>query len=167
MDKTIIVGKIGAPYGVRGWVKVFSFTEPCENLFAYPLFFEANSDSKRSVAVEEFKTHGDSFVAKLRGIDDRDAAALITNYQLVVYRRDLPELDKEEFYLEDLIGLTVYNQDNLKLGQVKDFFATGANDVLVVQDEKIEHLIPFVLEEFVLDINLSSKQMKVLWDPEF
>lgn len=166
MDKTVIVGKIGAPYGVRGWVKVFSFTEPSENLFAYPLFFEANPDSRRSVTVEQFKTHGDGFVAKLVGIDDRDAAALITNLQLAVYRKDLPELDAEEFYLEDLVGLTVYNQDNLKLGQVKDFFATGANDVLVVQDEKIEHLIPFVPEMFVMDINLSSKQMRVRWDPE-
>lgn len=168
MDKTVVVGKIGAPYGVRGWVKVHSFTEPGENLFTYPLIFEANSHSKSSaIVVEQFKTHGGCFVAKLEGIDDRDAAALITNAQLAVQRKDFPELEDDEFYFEDLIGLTVFNEDNLKLGEVKEFFATGANDILVVQGEKTEHLIPFVPEMFVIDIDLSNKQMKVRWDPEF
>lgn len=166
VDKTVVVGKIGAPYGVQGWVKVHSFTQPGENLFGYPLLFEAHSGVSRSVKIEQFKPHGDSFVAKLADINDRDAAALITNSTVVVYRKDLPELDSEEFYLEDLIGLSVYNQDNIKLGQVKDFFETGANEVLVVQDEAVEHLIPFVPEMFVLNIDLPGKQMQVRWDLE-
>lgn len=166
MDNTVVVGKIGAPFGVRGWVKVHSFTEPTDNLFGYPLLMQGHANTWRAIEVEEFKVHGDGFVARLSGVEDRDQAALITNAELAVLRENLPVLDEEEFYWNDLIGLTVYNQDNLELGQVKDFFETGANNVIVVQGEKVEHLIPFVPEMFVLDINLSTKQMHVQWDPE-
>ena len=167
MDRTVIVGKIGAPYGVRGWVKIYSYTEPSDNIFTYPVLLEASPNSRRTIKIEQFKTHGDCFIAKLAGIDDRDAAALITNAQLAVYRSDFPELEVGEYYLDDLIGMTVYNQDNVKLGTVKEFFATGANDILVVQDDNAEHLIPFVPEMFVIDIDLSCKKMQVRWELEF
>lgn len=164
---TVVVGKIGAPYGVKGWVKVHSFTEPLANLFTYPLLIESRKEGWKSVKIEAFKEHGDGFVAKLVEVEDRDQAALITNAQLGVTRENLPELDEEQFYLNDLIGLTVFNQDDVELGQVLDFIATGANDVMVVQGKKKQHLVPFVLEMYILDIDLDTKRMRVDWDPEF
>lgn len=166
MDNLVVVGKIGAPYGVRGWVKVHSFTEPSDNLFGYPLLMKEHS-IWRALDIEEFKVHGDCFVAKLAGVTDRDQAALVTNAEIVVLRENLPELDPEDFYWTDLIGLTVYNQDNIELGQIEDYFETGANDVIVIKGENGSHLIPFVPDMYVLDINLSTKQMRVQWDPEF
>ncbi len=166
MDNIVVVGKIGAPYGVRGWVKVHSFTEPGNNLFGYPLLMQEHAISWRAFEIEEFKAHGDGFVAKLAGVADRDQAALITNSEIATLRENLPELDTEEFYWADMIGLTVLNQDNIELGKVEDYFETGANEVIVVKGENGSHLIPFVPDMYVLDINLSTKQMRVQWDPE-
>lgn len=166
MDNLVVVGKIGAPYGVRGWVKMHSFTEPSGNLFGYPLLIQEHAANWRALEIEEFKAHGDGFVAKLVGVADRDQATLITNAEIAVLRENLPELDSEEFYWTDLIGLTVYNQDNIELGQIEDYFETGANDVIVVKSANGSHLIPFVPDMYVLDINLSTKQMRVQWDPE-
>lgn len=163
---TVIVGKVGAPYGVQGWVKIHSFTAPKSNLFSYPLLLESSRDWL-DITIERFRPHGDGFVAKFVDINDRDQAALITNANLAVTRDSLPELDTEQYYLTDLIGLTVYNSENIELGKVVDFFETGANEVIVVRGDKKEHLIPFVLDMYVLDIDLSTKQMRVQWDAEF
>jgi len=167
MGQKVVVGSIGAPHGVRGWVRVNSFTEPADNLFSYQLLLEAGNDNWQPIKVEKMQPHGNVFVAKLANVDDRDQAALITNAKIAVQREDLPELANDEFYWNDLMGLTVYNQDDIKLGQVVDFFATGANDVIVVRGESGEHLIPYVPEMFILDVNLETKQIKVLWDLEF
>lgn len=166
---TVVVGKIGAPNGVKGWFKVHSFTNPPANLFTYPLLIETHKEGWRSVEFEAFREHGDGFVAKLAEINDRDQAALITNAQLGVTREDLPEIDTEEgeFYWADLLGLTVYNQDDIELGQLADIMVTGANDVMVVQGKKKQHLIPLVLEIYILDVDLEAKRMRVHWDPEF
>jgi len=163
---TVVVGSIGAPHGVRGWVRINSFTDPSDNLFTYPLLLEDGNNWK-PITIEKVQPHGTCFVAKLAKIDDRDQAALITNAKIAVKREDLPALDDDEYYWNDIIGLTVYNQDEVNLGQVADFFATGANDVMVVRGEGGEHLIPYVPEMFILEVNLESKQMKVRWDLEF
>lgn len=163
---TVVVGKIGAPYGVRGWVKVHSYTDPIDNLFGYSLLLESPKGNWQPIKVEQFKAHGDGFVAKLAMIDDRDQAALITNAQIAVMRDALPELEEDEHYWADLHGLAVYNQEDVHLGLVVDVFATGANDVIVVQGTK-EYLIPYALGSFVLEVDLEQKIMRVDWDAEF
>lgn len=165
--KTVVVGKIGAPYGVKGWVKIHSFTEPKTNLFDYPLLIESRKEGWRQVEVENFRQHGEGFVAKLVDVGDRDQAALITNAQLAVERENLPELDDDDYYFADLLGLTVFNQENIELGRVVDFMATGANDVMIVKGKKKEYLIPFVLDMYILEINTDNKTMRVDWDAEF
>lgn len=164
--KTVVVGKIGAPYGVKGWVKIHSFTEPKTNLFSYPLLIESKKEGWRQVEVEDFRQHGEGFVAKLVDVSDRDQAALITNAQLAVERESLPELE-DDFYFADLLGLTVFNQENIELGRVADFMATGANDVMVVKGKKKEYLIPFILDMYILEISTENKTMRVDWDAEF
>lgn len=164
----VVVGSIGAPHGVRGWVRINSFTEPGDNIFTYPLLLDTGKTGWQPIELEKFQAHGTGFVAKLLSIDDRDQAALITNAKLAVQRTDMPELDNGEYYWADIIGLTVSNEENIELGQVVDFFTTGANDVMVVRgaDNK-QHLIPYVPEMFILDVDLISKQIRVRWDAEF
>lgn len=164
----VIVGNIGAPHGVRGWVKINSYTEPKDNLFGYSLLIEVGHDNWQPLEIETFSPHGNGFVAKLAHISDRDQAALITNSKLAVERADLPELEDDEHYWADIMGLAVVNQDNVQLGKVVDFFATGANDVVVVRDEEKgkEHLIPYVPEMFILDVDVPAGLMRVQWDPE-
>ena len=163
----VIVGCIGAPHGVRGWVRINSFTDPMDNLFNYQLLLETSNNNWQPVAVEQVQPHGKSFIAKLVKVDDRDQAALITNAKLAVKRDALPDLDGE-FYWADIIGLTVYNHDNVVLGKVVDFFSAGigANDVLVVSDEVKDHLIPYVPEMYILNVDLAAGQMQVRWDLE-
>lgn len=168
MTTPLIMGNIGAPYGVQGWVKINSFTNPQENLFSYPWLLE-RAGKWLPVKLEMFRAHSGGFVAKLVDVADRDQAALLTNCKIGVERDHLPELDadEEEFYWNDILGLRVFNQDNIDLGNVVDIFATGANDVLVIRGENGEHLIPLVFTEFVVKIDLAAQRMDVHWDPEF
>jgi 16S rRNA processing protein RimM len=165
----VIVGSIGAPHGVRGWVRINSFTDPIDRLFDYQLLLETNNKAWQPLVIEKVQPHGKIFIAKLLKIDDRDQAALITNAKLAVPREQLPDLDGE-YYWADILGLTVYNHDNVVLGKAVDFFATGAgaNDVLVVrnEDDDKEFLIPYVPEMYVLDVDLAQGQMRVCWDLE-
>jgi 16S rRNA processing protein RimM len=161
------VGNIGAPNGVRGWVRINSFTEPADNLFTYPLLM-AHGQEWRPIEIEEVQARGGGFIAKIVGVDDRDQAALITNLKLAVQRADLPEL-QDENYWSDVMGLKVYNADQVLLGVVTDIFETGANAVLVVKNEETgkEHLIPYVPEMYVQAVDIDAGTMRVNWDPEF
>jgi 16S rRNA processing protein RimM len=165
----VIVGSIGAPHGVRGWVRINSFTDPSDNLFTYELLLDHGQDNWQPIKIDQVQPHGNGFIAKIEAVNDRDQAALLTNAKLAVQRTALPELESNEYYWADLMGLVVYNQEQILLGKVVDCFATGANDVLVVREEQSgkEHLIPSVPEMYILKVDLATGQMQVRWDPEF
>ncbi len=162
----VVVGRIGAPYGVKGWVKVHSFTEPKENILSFQTWHIQINDVWQEVKLKDVKAHGTGFVAGLVDTEDRDQAIALTNLDIAVSREMLAELDEGEYYWADLIGLEVNNDVGVYLGKIVDIFATGANDVLVVKGDQ-EHLIPYVFEQYVLDIDVAAKKMKVHWDPEF
>ena len=164
----VVIGQICAPYGVKGWVHVRSFTEPQSNLenFAAWQLAIPGKDANRIVQVEQFKTHSNHFVAKLADIADRDAAAAITNCHITVAREALPALDADEYYLADLVGLQVRNTEGIVLGTVTDFLETGAHDVLIVTGEK-EYLIPCVVGEHLLQVCFETNEIEVAWDTEF
>jgi 16S rRNA processing protein RimM len=165
----IIVGSIGAPHGIRGWVRINSFTEPSDNLFNYKLLMQSSHDTWQHIEIEQVKPNGEIFIAKLKDVTDRDQAALITNAKLAVERDQLPDLDADQNYWADVLGLKVVNEIGIQLGIIVDIFETGANDVLVVKDEinNKEHLIPYVPEMFVLEVDLPAGTMLVRWDAEF
>ncbi len=169
LTEPIIVGSIGAPHGVRGWVRINSFTEPSDNLFKYKLWLQSGQDTWQHIEIEQVKPNGVTFIAKLKDVADRDQAALITNAKLAVERDQLPELDEDQNYWADVLGLKVVNEVGIQLGIIVDIFETGANDVLVVKDEinNKEHLIPYVPEMFVLEVDLPAGTMLVRWDAEF
>lgn len=169
LGSSVVIGQICAPYGVKGWVHVRSFTDPAsnlENFSSWQLYFKDKKHSKL-VQVEQFKVHNDHFVAKLVDIEDRDMAASITNWQITTSRDSLPQLAGGEYYLADLLGLTVSNTvGDVTLGIVTDFLETGAHEILVVKGEK-EHLIPCVFGEHILNVCLEKKEIQVAWDAEF
>jgi 16S rRNA processing protein RimM len=164
----IVVGKIGAPYGVRGWVKVFSYTEQIDGLMDYdPWYTRSPKDNDWRIApVTEAKTHGKGLVAKFKGCDDRDAAALLTGQEIAITREQLPPTEEGEYYWSDLIGLEVSTVDGVSLGKVDHLLETGANDVLVVKGER-ERLIPYVMGPIVKAVDLDAGTLQVDWDPEF
>lgn len=166
-DAYIAVGRISGLYGVKGWVKVYSHTRPRENILRYKTWQLQQADGWQARSLENGRRHGKAIIAKLEGCDDRDAAVALMGTTIAISREQLPAPAPGEYYWADLEGLEVVNQDGVELGRVSHLLETGANDVLVVRQGKAERLIPFVMEQFVTDIDLEAGQMRVDWDPEF
>lgn len=170
-DEWVVMGRIAVPYGVHGWVKVQTFTEALDSLLDYPVWWLGSANKLgaqeqwRECKVEECKTHTNTLVAKLAGCSDRDMALALKGKQIAVPRSALPEPGKNEYYWSDLIGLEVQNLQQVEFGRVEDVFATGSNDVLVVQGER-ERLIPFT-GQTVQEVDLAARRMLVDWDAEF
>jgi 16S rRNA processing protein RimM len=163
----VVVGKVGAPHGVKGWVHVHSFTVPTDNILNYEHWHLSVRENWKSIQLLEIRPQGNHFVALFQGYEDRDKAASLTNAQIGVKREQLPVLEKGGYYWADLIGLTVITETGETLGVIEQLFETGSNDVIVVKGEAREHLIPYIPEDYILDINLDSRVMRVSWDPEF
>jgi 16S rRNA processing protein RimM len=169
------VGRITAVFGIKGWVKVHSYTEPQENLFEYHPWFLKTAHGVKQVEIDDARPHGDAFVAHIVGVDDRNLAMEYTAVDIAIERDQLADLDEGEYYWDQLQGLSVYTQFNgerQRLGVVSKLFETGANDVLVVQGDsqsidQRERLVPYVPGQFVLSVDLESGEILVDWDPEF
>lgn len=162
----IIVGKFGAPHGVRGWLKVYSFTEPLENILDYHPWQTETDQGWQSVKVLETKPLGLAWVVRLQGCEDREQAKLYTNRRIGVDRDQLPALPEGEYYWADLIGLEVFNTKGILLGKISRFIETGSNDVMVVSGDK-EHWIPYLIGNVIKNIDVATSKIEVDWDEEF
>ncbi|HST28543.1 MAG TPA: ribosome maturation factor RimM [Rudaea sp.] len=165
-DRLLTVGKIVGIHGVDGWVKLESWTEPRLRIFSYRPWRLTLAGAEFEVASAQGHEQGKGMVAKLPGCDDRDAAAKLVGAAIQVPRSALPKPKRGEYYWTDLEGLAVATVEGVDLGKVSHLFATGANDVLVVQGER-ERLIPFVTGQFVKEVDLKAGRITVDWDPEF
>lgn len=169
----LIIGSIGAPYGVKGWVKINSFTQNKDSVFDYaPWNISLGQGNNQVIKVEQWRYHSKSLVAKLDGVDDRNAAELIKNAQISIQSSQLPELDND-FYWKDLIGMQVVTNKGYDMGIVKDMFETGANDVMLVKAKindafgQKERLLPFLHDNVVLSVDRQGNTITVDWDPAF
>ena len=161
---TIIVGRIGAPHGVRGWVKLTSFTDPPENLLSYhPLLL---GDALVPVRFAQVQRRGKAFIAQLEGCEDRDAAEALRGRMLHLPETALPEAEAGEFYWQQLIGLQVENASAQVLGKVVRIMETGAHDVLVLDGPKGEVLVPFT-EPYLIEVALEQGRIRVDWELEW
>jgi 16S rRNA processing protein RimM len=165
-ERMVVLGRLSGLYGVQGWLKVHSDTEPREGIVRYPDWWVRQQGGWKRMRVEQGRRHGKGVVVKLEGIDDRDAAAKLLNAEVAVDRSELPDTAPGEFYWTDLEGLTVVCVDGTELGRVDHLIETGANDVLVVTGER-ERLIPYIPEQVIKQIDLEQGRMVVDWDPEF
>lgn len=163
----IVVGEISGVFGVKGWVKVYSFTDPRENILNYSPWILRKGSELKTVAVLEGSLQGGAVIASLSGITDRDMAAAFGGYEILIDEKLLPELEEGEYYWRDLIGLKVETEQGIALGMVDYLLETGANDVLVVKEGEKERLIPFLQGQFVKSIDLKAGLMIVDWDPDF
>ncbi|WP_085248506.1 ribosome maturation factor RimM [Gilliamella mensalis] len=172
-ENLIVVGKLGSSYGIRGWLRIFSFTECPDSIFDYTPWYIQRAGQWQEVIVESFKPHNHDMIVKLKGIDDRDQAIALTNIEVFVDAEKLPELSNGDFYWKDLIGCRVKTVNGYDLGQVTDLMETGSNDVLVVKANlkdafgATERLIPFVDNQFIKQVDLTTKMIVVDWDPAF
>jgi len=159
------MGRIAAPFGVKGWVKVQPYSEDPGALMDFESWRVGRGEQHGQYVVEAVQDHGNALVAKLAGVDDRDAAYVLRGQEISVARSELPAPEADEFYWSDLIGLTVNNREGVELGKVASLMETGAHDVLVVKGKR-EHLIPFVAA-FVGTVDLEKGTIEVDWGEDY
>jgi len=165
--KLIKVAKIGAPFGIQGWLKLYLLLEDSKLFNTFTDFYiQYPRGSWQPAPRFCLGQKGTLTLIQFQGVTQREQAGRqFTHAELGVLREALPTLPKDEFYWEDLIGLTVKNQTGQVLGRVKALFATGANDVLVIHnDSKEELLIPYVFNHFVRKVDLTNDTLWVDWE---
>ncbi|MCF8198525.1 MAG: ribosome maturation factor RimM [Sulfuritalea sp.] len=167
----IVLGRIVAPFGVQGWLRIHPFGDDPEAWRKMSQWWlsadvDAPAASWKAYELESVKLHGDGVVAKLVGIDDRTASEALGNCYFGAPREALPAPVKDEYYWADLIGLKVVNMKDQPLGCVKSLLETGANEVLVVNDGTRERLLPFV-EHVVKSVDLSEEMIRADWDVDW
>lgn len=167
----IVLGRIVAPFGVQGWLRVHPFGDDPEAWRKMPQWWlaadaEAPAASWKAHALEGIKRHGDGVVAKLAGIDDRDASEALGNCYVGAPREALPAPAQDEYYWSDLVGLAVVNRQDQPFGRVKSLIETGAHQVLVVADGERERLLPFV-DHVVRLVDVAEGVIRVDWDSDW
>jgi 16S rRNA processing protein RimM len=157
------MGRISGLFGVRGWVKVYSYTEPREAVLNYDRWLLDRKDGWQEAKVAEGQRHGKTIIARLDGVVDRDQAADLIGVNIGVPRDELPDTGSGQYYWSDLEGLKVVHRDGSELGTVLYLLETGAHDVMVVEGDK-ERLIPFVMDKVVLGVDLDKGEIEVDWE---
>lgn len=166
--KPLIVGKINGASGIKGWVKVYSYTDPKENILNYSPWFLKLDGQWQQVSIVNGREQGKTVVVQLDGCNDRNTAESYHGVEIAIAESQLPKLEEGEYYWRDLVGLSVVNLAGQELGTVKKMMETGANDVLVVKTaSKEELLIPYVPEYSVMKVDLESKQITVDWELDY
>ena len=164
-EKWVILGRVSGVFGVKGWLKVQSYTEPRDNIVGFGAWTLRMNGVDHAFDVEEGHSHAGSVVAKLHGLDDRDRARDWVGADIVVPREQLPKIAAGELYWTDLEGLEVRTTTGTVLGTVDHLLATGGNDVLVL-DSSPQRLIPFV-GAVVKDVDLEARLIVVDWSPDY
>ena len=185
-----ILGKVSGYYGVKGWVKIYSYTQPRENIVRYKTLkikfgtssgnLGNSSKEWQDIQLDSGKAHGKGVVAHFSGYDNREISARLIGAELAVHRSEFKPAAKDEYYWTDLIDLIVINLEGVELGRVTRLIETAANDVLVIAptqheanahkqniQEQAEILIPFVHEHYVKKVDLEAGTMTVDWLAEW
>ena len=165
-QKWVTLGRVSGVFGVKGWLKVQSYTEPRDNLAEFGVLTLRLNAADSRFEVEESQARTGGVAVKLRGIDDRDRAREWVGADVVVERERLPTARAGEHYWADLEGLEVVDLTGVVLGKVEYLLATGANDVLVLGGAQ-QRLIPFIVGSVVKEVDLGRGRIVVDWSPEY
>lgn len=163
-DTMIVIGKIGAPQGVRGEVRIISLTEFPERFKKLKI---AHLDDGTNLEVESVRYHQEFVLLKFKGLDDRNAIEHLKNRLIQIERKDLMPLPEGHYHVFDIIGLTVYNEQEECLGKISDVLQTGSNDVYIVEQKDKQPLLIPGLKTVVQKIDIASGKMIVKLQEEW
>ncbi|WP_083023217.1 ribosome maturation factor RimM [Vreelandella lionensis] len=171
-DTHVVLGKLTSPHGIKGWLKVYSYTNPMDSILEYPEWWVRQRENLTRMNVVQGSRQGKGLVVQLKGVGDRTAAEAVAQADILMPKEALPELSDDEYYWHELEGLTVFTQSGERLGQVSYLFEPGANDVMVVRGDndaidKRERLLPFLPDDVIVEISLEYGRMVVDCGPEF
>lgn len=151
---------------MKGWLKVYANTEKKENILAYQPWYVERNKVRQAVKLKAGKPHGKTIIVHLEGVDDRNEAELWVGSDIYIRPDQLPELNEDEYYWSDLIGLKVVSVEGDDFGVIDHLLETGANDVIVVKGDR-ERLIPYVTGQVVKVVDLKENKMIVDWGADF
>ena len=161
-DSRILIGQVSGCFGVKGWLKIFSYSDPRENITTYENWI---IDGEVYPSIQS-KKNGKLIVAKLNGIDDKESAQTFIGKNIEIESQQLADLNDQQFYWRDLLGLNVSNKEGIDFGTLKSMLETGANDVMIVQGRNKgdrERLVPFIMGNTVIKISIENKTVLVDW----
>jgi len=170
-EEMLVIGKITGCYGIKGWVKIHSYTDPVENFLAFGNWVVQRREASGSIVFDAGRRQGKGLVAHIAGVDDRNLAESYRGLEIAVPAASLPQLQDGDYYWSQLQGLQVWCQsgdDKVLLGTVDYLIETGANDVLVVKacegsiDDQ-ERLIPYSPGDVVTRVNMDEAVIEVDW----
>ena len=166
----VVLGRLTAPYGVKGWLHLHPFGDDPASWKRMPQWWLAPEDGPQAqwtvYVCDGLRLHGGSWVVKLQGVDSRDAAEAVIGYYCGATKEALPAPEEGEYYWADLIGLNVVNEQGVGLGVVESLVETGAHNVLKVRDGECERLLPFV-EQVVKEVDVAGGRMTVDWQADW
>lgn len=171
-EQALVVGRITSVYGVKGWVKLYSHTDPMQGIFDYKHWWLKTPSGWKTIELSQGRLQGRGLVGSVIGYSDRDLVKEICGMDVYIDAAELPELEEGDYYWSQLEGLRVITKEGVLLGKVSQIMETGANDVIVVRAcegsfDREERLIPYSPGTHVLNIDLEQQEMVVDWDPEF
>ncbi len=169
----VLLGHITGVYGLKGWVKVHSDTNPRDNIVGYKGWWLEHRGSWTQVRVLQGRPQGKTIIAQLEGVDTPEGAHALIGATIAVDREALPDTAEGEYYWADLIGMLVKTVEGVQIGPVDRLFETGANDVVVISDEReevegsSEVLVPWLVPDVITDVNTKDRIITIDWDPDF
>lgn len=171
MDARVGLGRVAGTYGIRGWLRIESWTRPVANLLEYPLWY-LDSPRAGTARLLEGRAHGRGLVARValdggEPLQDCERAAELIGARIEVPRSMLPQLPEGSYYWSDLVGLRVVGLEGVALGQVESVMENGVQDVMVVMDSGNRRLIPFVLGPIVAAVDIAGGVVTVNWAADY
>jgi len=175
VNKPIVIGQISGVFGVHGWVKIFSHTEPRENILNYNPWLIKQNQQWQPMKLLKGRKQAKTLVAQIEGVANREQAHALIGSDISIMPKQLKKLDDNDYYWRELQGLDVINLEGQLLGKIDYMMATGANDVLVVKltqamidaTEEKELLIPYLMGEVVKSVDLDKGCITLDWSQDF
>ena len=170
--KLVVLGQFGKIHGLKGWLKLNSFTSPLENILGYPRLLAVVDQNRKTLKIDQFRRQPKGLLVHVDGYDDPESARQLTGVELSVVPDAMPELTAGEFYWHQLLGMKVVNQQAELFGQVSKLMETGANDVLVITptedslDDR-ERLVPYLVDTVIVTVDLDGSTITVNWEADY
>lgn len=171
-DNRVVLGKVGKVHGIKGWLRLNSFTSPPGNILNYAKLHTELENAPRLLRIDDSRAQQKGLVVHFEGFDDPETARRLTGCEIWVPSTDMPALEAGSFYWHELQGLQVKNLQGQIFGSVQRLMETGANDVLVVAPtanscDSRERLIPFLPERVIMDVSMKAQCITVDWDADY
>ncbi len=162
----VIVGRFGRTHGIKGFITVISFTDPIDNILNYDNWHVRTKNQWQPLKLLKIEINNKFILTQVEGYPEREQVACLTNLDIAIKRSQLPRLPPGEYYWDQLVGMNVLTKHGTELGIVNDIFATGSNDVLVVKGDK-RYLIPYLVPEVIMNVDIAQNEIQVDWDADF